>query len=116
VPSLELDREQLKRVFINLVENSVEAMQGKGDLRIVTHLCPARRVVQIELSDTGPGIPEQYHEQIFEPYFSTKKRGTGLGLSLVHRIITDHHGSIAVSKTDAAGATFLIELPVTLPI
>jgi two-component system nitrogen regulation sensor histidine kinase NtrY len=116
VPPLELDREQIRRVFINLVENSVEAMQGKGDIHIVTRLCPARRVVQIELSDTGPGIPEKYHEQLFEPYFSTKKRGTGLGLSLVHRIVTDHHGSIAVSKTHAAGATFLIELPVTSPI
>jgi two-component system nitrogen regulation sensor histidine kinase NtrY len=113
VPPLDLDREQLKRVFINLIDNAVEAMQGQGQIHLITRLCPARHVVQIEISDTGPGIPETYREKIFEPYFSTKRHGTGLGLSLVHRIISAHHGSIAVAQAPmAAGATFLIELPI----
>jgi two-component system, NtrC family, nitrogen regulation sensor histidine kinase NtrY len=114
VPSLNLDREQLQRVFINLIDNAVEAMQGQGQIQIITRLCPAHHVIQIDICDTGPGIPETYREKIFEPYFSTKRHGTGLGLSLVHRIITAHHGSIAVAKASrTVGATLRIELPIT---
>jgi two-component system nitrogen regulation sensor histidine kinase NtrY len=113
IPALTLDREQIQRVFVNLIDNAVEAMHGQGTIQIVTCLCATRQVVQIRLSDTGPGIPAAYQQKIFEPYFSTKKHGTGLGLSMVQRIITAHHGSIEVHPhPPAMGATFLIEFPV----
>ena len=112
VPLLRLDRAQIQRVFINLIDNAMEAMRGQGNIQLVTRLCPTRHVVQIELSDTGPGVPAMYHEKVFEPYFSTKRHGTGLGLSLVQQILTAHLGSITITKApQAAGATFLIELP-----
>jgi two-component system nitrogen regulation sensor histidine kinase NtrY len=113
VTFVELDREQIKRVFINLIENSIDAMQGEGDIRITTRLCLSRHIVQIELHDTGPGIPDSYRETIFAPYFSTKKQGTGLGLSLAHRVIADHNGALVLAETrSGSGTTFLIELPI----
>jgi two-component system nitrogen regulation sensor histidine kinase NtrY len=113
VTSMRLDCEQIKRVFINLIENSIDAMQGEGAIRITTRLCLSRHMVQIELHDTGPGIPDKYRETIFTPYFSTKKQGTGLGLSLAHRVIADHNGALILVETlSGSGTTFLIELPI----
>jgi signal transduction histidine kinase len=88
-------------------------MQGEGVICITTRLCLSRHMVQIELHDTGPGIPNRYRETIFTPYFSTKKQGTGLGLSLAHRVIADHNGALMLAETQSgSGATFLIELPI----
>jgi two-component system nitrogen regulation sensor histidine kinase NtrY len=113
VTFLELDREQIKRVFINLIENSIDAMQGEGSIHITTHLCLSHHKVQIELHDTGPGIPDEYRETIFAPYFSTKNQGTGLGLSLARRVIADHNGTLVLAETPSgSGTTFLIELPI----
>jgi two-component system, NtrC family, nitrogen regulation sensor histidine kinase NtrY len=89
-------------------------MQGRGTIYIRTCCNLAQQRVQVEIRGTGPGIPDQFRGKIFEPYFSTKQHGTGLGLSLVCRILTDHCGFIKVVKHwHAAGATFLIELPIT---
>lgn len=113
VPSLEIDRDQMKRVFINLLENAVEAMAGEGRIEIKTTPDFQYHRVRIEVSDSGPGIPAEHKAKLFLPYFSTKKRGTGLGLAIVNRIIADHNGTIQVKDHHPQGASFIIELPIS---
>ncbi|RMF94385.1 MAG: PAS domain S-box protein [Nitrospinota bacterium] len=112
VPSLEVDRDQIKRVFINLLENAVEAMGGVGRIEIKTRRDFSCHRVRIEVNDTGPGIPVAHKEKLFLPYFSTKKGGTGLGLAIVNRIIADHNGTIRVQDHHPYGTSFVIELPI----
>jgi len=111
VPKLKLDREQMKRVMINLFDNAVAAIPGKGKIAVRLHFDNALGVVQIEVADTGIGIPKEDKERLFEPYFSTKKSGTGLGLAIVSRIISDHNGFIRVEDNKPRGTKFIIELP-----
>ena len=111
VPTLKLDREQMKRVMINLFDNAVAAIPGKGKIAVRLHFDNALGVVQIEVADTGIGIPKEDKERLFEPYFSTKKSGTGLGLAIVSRIISDHNGFIRVEDNKPRGTKFIIELP-----
>ncbi len=104
---LRFDREQMKRVFLNLFDNAIRAMEGQGRIQVRLlnengHLC-------IEVRDTGPGIPEEIHDRLFEPYFSGHG-GSGLGLAIVNSIIQEHRGRIRVEKSQS-GACFLIELP-----
>lgn len=108
---INVDAEQMKRVFINLLENSIDAMNSRGQVSIKTVLEPYQRVVKIVLSDTGPGIPKHLRDKLFLPYFSTKQGGTGLGLAIVNRIINDHNGSVRALADGNKGATFVIELP-----
>jgi two-component system nitrogen regulation sensor histidine kinase NtrY len=111
IKDVTLDPEQIRRVFINLIDNAIAALDGRGSIRI-----EARRVnattMRIEVLDDGPGIKPGDMDKMFVPYFSTKKRGTGLGLTIVDRIITDHHGSIWVENNVPSGARFIIEIPV----
>jgi two-component system nitrogen regulation sensor histidine kinase NtrY len=111
IPTLKLDREQMKRVMINLFDNAVAAISGKGKIAVRLHFDNALGVVQIEVADTGIGIPKEDKERLFEPYFSTKKSGTGLGLAIVSRIISDHNGFIRVEDNKPRGTKFIIELP-----
>ncbi|MGD8375409.1 MAG: ATP-binding protein [Acidobacteriota bacterium] len=110
-PEIALDREQMKRVFINLLENSLEAMQRQGTITVETRFLPNAGTVRIEVSDDGPGIRAEDRDRLFLPYFSTKKRGTGLGLAIVNRILTDHHGTIQAEDNAPRGAKFVIDLP-----
>jgi nitrogen fixation/metabolism regulation signal transduction histidine kinase len=115
LPKTLLDGEQLKRVFVNLVENSVEAFdEGQPDRRIViaTRYDPARDLLIAEVSDNGKGISPGDLQKLFQPYFSTKGRGTGLGLAIVNRIISEHKGRIHAVANQPRGAKFIIELPV----
>ena len=105
----------MKRVFVNLIENSVEAFEGEsGERRILvtTRHDAARDLVVAEVSDNGKGIAPSDLQKLFQPYFSTKGRGTGLGLAIVNRIITEHRGRIKVVANQPKGARFIIELPV----
>jgi two-component system nitrogen regulation sensor histidine kinase NtrY len=111
-PPVRVDPEQMRRVFINLIDNAVEAMQGRGQVVIGMRYLKRPQVVRIEVSDTGPGIPPEDRDKLFLPYFSTKARGTGLGLAIVNRIISDHHGAIRVRDNVPRGTTFVIDLPV----
>jgi two-component system nitrogen regulation sensor histidine kinase NtrY len=111
MPDVVLDAEQMKRVFINLLENAVEATRGKGCIRISSRLSPAG-TAQIEVADNGPGIAEEDMPKLFQPDFSRKKKKSGLGLAIVLRIIKDHNGSIRVERNEPKGARFVIELPV----
>lgn len=112
VPShIQIDPEQMKRVFINLLDNSIDAMNKKGKIDIHTLFDKQNQVVRIEISDSGPGIPEKEKERLFLPYFSTKKKGTGLGLAIVNQVINEHGGSIDVEDNQPQGAKFIIQIP-----
>ena len=112
IPVFNLDKEQIKRVMINLFDNAVEAIEGEGKVDIDLNYDDVFRMVRIEVSDTGHGISAENKTRLFEPYFSTKKQGTGLGLAIVNTIITDHNGFIRVQDNIPRGTKFIIELPV----
>ncbi|MDY6972762.1 MAG: ATP-binding protein [Thermodesulfobacteriota bacterium] len=112
VPVFSLDREQMKRVMINLLDNAIEAANGDGKVVVDLNYDKVLQTVRIEVSDNGVGISPEHKTRMFEPYFSTKKQGTGLGLAIVNTIITDHNGFIRVQDNKPKGTKFIIELPV----
>lgn len=112
LPTLELDREQIKRVFINLLDNAAASIEGEGQIVIETSYDGPHQVVRIEVRDTGCGILPHVKDRLFEPYYSTKSQGTGLGLTIVQRIISDHYGYIRVVGNQPRGTKVIIELPV----
>ena len=114
LPSAMIDPEQLKRVFVNLVENAAEAFdldQADKKITIMTRFDGTRDLIVAEVSDNGRGIAPADFQRLFQPYFSTKGRGTGLGLAIVQRIITDHQGKITAVNNAKKGAKFIIEIP-----
>lgn len=111
LPELPLDQEQMKRVFINLLKNAVEVMEQGGEIRVTARVVAADSMVRIDVADTGPGISVEDVSRLFEPYFSRKKKGGGLGLAIVERIIADHNGSVHAEQNQPHGARFIIELP-----
>jgi PAS domain S-box-containing protein len=115
LPEIALDAEQLKRVFVNLIDNAIEAFdktQQEKRIFIKTFWDKARDLIVAEVSDNGNGIPPSDFQKLFQPYFSTKGRGTGLGLAIVQRIIGEHHAKIKAVSNQPRGAKFIIELPV----
>jgi two-component system nitrogen regulation sensor histidine kinase NtrY len=115
LPDTDLDTEQMKRVFINLIRNSIEAFDEKPnrpEVLVATRWDQARDLIIAEVSDNAKGIALPDVQKLFEPYFSTKRRGTGLGLAIVHRIVTDHKGRIKAVPNNPKGAKFIIEMPV----
>ncbi|MDH4218663.1 MAG: ATP-binding protein [Candidatus Aminicenantes bacterium] len=112
VPSpLLIDPEQMRRVFINLIDNAIDAMNKKGKIRIRTTFDKIQQKVKIEVADFGPGIPQGEREKLFHPHYSTKKKGTGLGLAIVNQVISEHNGSIEVEDNKPHGAMFVIQIP-----
>ena len=113
VPVFDVDREQMKRAVINLLDNACAAVSegGGSAVSVSTVFERALGIVRLTISDDGPGIAEDVKARLFEPYFSTKKTGTGLGLTIVHRIIADHEGFIRVQDNKPRGTRFVIELP-----
>ncbi|MBA4367596.1 MAG: PAS domain-containing sensor histidine kinase [Desulfobacterium sp.] len=113
LPLVHVDIQQMNHVFMNIILNAAQAMDGKGHLRLSTGLSEDGNKVIIEISDTGPGIPDHVIKHIFEPFFTTKEegKGTGLGLSMVYSIVQDHGGVITVKSCVGEGTTFRIELP-----
>lgn len=112
LPSLELDRDQIKRALINLLDNAVAAVEEKGEIKISTAYNPVSGIVHLEVADDGCGLASEVRARIFEPYLSTKKDGTGLGLAIVSAIVADHRGYIRVRPNDPKGTRFIIELAV----
>lgn len=112
LPGINLDREQARRVFVNLFDNAIQAMKHKGRIWVVTKIDWKYHRVRITVADEGPGIPQEDQGKLFVPYFSRKRTGTGLGLAIVHRIVTDHNGTIQASNRFPHGALFMIELPI----
>jgi two-component system, NtrC family, nitrogen regulation sensor histidine kinase NtrY len=105
-----IDGEQVKRALINLLDNAVEATDAPGRVTVSAHASDGH--LEIQVADTGRGIPPESKEKLFLPYYSTKGRGTGLGLAIVHRIVTDHQGSIRVEDNVPKGTVFTVELPI----
>ena len=113
LPKILMDVGQIQQVFTNIVLNAAEAMEGKGQLTVITRMAPDNEYVEIEFTDTGCGILPENCEKIFDPFFTTKEvgRGTGLGLAVSHGIIARHKGTIEVTSESGKGATFIIKLP-----
>jgi len=111
LPLVLADPEATKRALGNLIDNAAEAMQHSllRELRIATALLPSG-MVELTVSDTGPGLTDEMRERLFLPYFSTKQRGTGLGLAIAAKIIQEQQGTIRAEKNHPAGAKFIIEL------
>ena len=112
VPTCNLDRDQMKRAIVNILDNAVDAIDDEGSINIETYYDKILQIARIEIADTGCGIPQEEKSKLFEPYFSTKKSGTGLGLSIVSTIIADHNGYIRARDNYPKGTRFIIELPV----
>jgi two-component system nitrogen regulation sensor histidine kinase NtrY len=112
LPPFSFDREQINRVFVNLFDNAVQAMNQKGRLWVSTKYDSRRRRAVVTVADEGCGIHPEDQERMFLPYFSRKRTGTGLGLAIVQRIITDHDGQIRASNNQPKGAVLTFELPV----
>lgn len=112
MPQLNLDRDQIKRALINLIDNAVAAVSENGEVRVKTLYDDDLRLARIEVADNGSGILLEDKGRLFEPYFSTKKGGTGLGLVIVNTIVSDHNGYIRVLDNEPKGTRIVIELPV----
>jgi two-component system NtrC family sensor kinase len=114
LPRVQADIQQLNHLFMNIILNAAQAMDGKGKLTIETVKVFDKEQIGIEISDTGPGIPEDVIPHIFEPFYTTKEegKGTGLGLSLAYGIVENHGGHITVRNRSGGGAAFNIVLPI----
>jgi signal transduction histidine kinase len=108
--AIEGDESLLRQAFLNLAQNAIQAMPGGGKLRILCAVGKDGRV-EVRVQDTGDGIPPEHLARIFDLYFTTKKRGSGIGLSLVFRTVQLHNGDIDVESTVGTGTTFVIRLP-----
>ena len=102
----------MKRALTNIIDNAIDAMNKKGEIEIKTSLDKQYNKIEIEISDTGPGIPEKDKEKLFLPHFSTKKKGTGLGLAIVNQVINEHNGIIRVEDNEPIGTKFIIQVPI----
>lgn len=118
LPPLHLDVEQVRRVIVNLVDNAIEALDGRTDRKVVvrTKFDSRREVVHLVVEDSGHGVDLADRDNLFVPYFSTRRRGTGLGLAIVSHIVADHRGRIWVEANAPAGARFVVEFPVVVEL
>ena len=118
IPFVALDEGQMKQVLLNICYNAIQAMsnQGGGELTIKTGIekSTGSEGVWLIVSDTGSGIPEQRQQKIFEPFYSTRKDGLGLGLAIAHRIMEEHNGFISLSSQAGEGTQFTLTLPLAL--
>jgi signal transduction histidine kinase len=122
LPKIWIDREQMKQVFMNLILNAIQAMKDGGSIVVSTRLYAREQAgetaqfVQVEIRDTGVGISEDNIEHIFDPFFTNKDGGSGLGLSISHQIVQEHGGYITVESKLGTGTAFFVNLPVGKPL
>jgi two-component system, NtrC family, sensor histidine kinase HydH len=111
VPLITFDREQMKQVVLNLLINALQAMPQGGRLDLAAKVLQDNRWMKLSIRDSGVGIPPENLKKLFDPFFSTKEGGIGLGLSIAHRIIDQHHGKIEVESRPGEGTAFHLWLP-----
>jgi len=122
LPKAWIDREQMKQVFMNLILNAIQAMKGTGTVTLVSRAVsvngnqPAADFVQIEVKDTGVGIPEENLQHIFDPFFTSKDEGSGLGLAVSYQIVKEHGGFVTVDSKVGMGTSFFVHVPVGKPV
>jgi two-component system, NtrC family, sensor histidine kinase HydH len=116
LPKVQADEQLCEQVFVNLILNAYQAMNGKpGELKIaISHASGPDGLpgVEVSVADTGPGVAEEFREQIFNPFVTSKRDGVGLGLAIVAKIVDDHRGTIRLDRERMAGACFRVFLPV----
>jgi two-component system nitrogen regulation sensor histidine kinase NtrY len=112
IPILKLDRQQIKQTLINLIDNAIASIRTQGKITVTIEHRTDEQIVKLVVADTGMGVSDVVKPSLFEPDFTTKKSGMGLGLAIVNTIITDHQGTIHVEDNDPQGAKFVIEFPV----
>lgn len=112
LPVIVGDPDQLKQAFLNIIVNACDAMKERKELTIITNYLKEKNIVEIQVKDTGVGIPEENLSKIFDPFFTTKEKGSGLGLSVVYGIIRNHDGEIRVTSRVGEGTTMTLLLPV----
>ena len=121
LPKVWIDREQMKQVFMNLILNAIQAMKEGGSINIASRAVSRNgaefsgEFVQVEIRDTGIGIPEEHLQHIFDPFFTSKDEGSGLGLAVSHQIVQEHGGFVTVESTVGKGTAFFIHVPVGKP-
>jgi two-component system NtrC family sensor kinase len=113
LPEVLADPGHMKQVFINLMVNACEAMEGGGTLTLSSTYDEKNNIAKICVCDTGVGIEKENLEHIFDPFFSTKEKGTGLGLSVVNGIVTRHNGKVDIDSTPGKGTSICVTLPIT---
>jgi len=111
LPTIFADATQLKQVFLNIILNAAQAMEGKGNLVIST--IQEKKQIKVKIQDTGPGIPPEIMGKLFNPFFTTKEKGTGLGLAISYGIIERHSGKIDIETKLGNGSTFIVSLPIS---
>ncbi len=111
IPPVQIDREQIKRALINLLDNAVEAVERSGNIWLNAQYEHEDNLLRLIVADDGSGIKPEDRDRLFLPHFSTKKTGTGLGLAIVSKIVSDHHGTICVEENIPTGTRFVLELP-----
>jgi signal transduction histidine kinase len=122
LPKVWIDREQMKQVFMNVILNAIQAMKTGGSIFISTRPYSRNQAgepgefVQVEIRDTGVGIPEENLDHIFDPFFTSKEEGSGLGLSVSHQIVQEHGGYVTAESKLGKGTSFFIHLPVEKPV
>jgi signal transduction histidine kinase/putative methionine-R-sulfoxide reductase with GAF domain len=113
LPRATVDKEQMKQVILNLLMNAIQAMPKAGRLGLSDRMSRDGHWVELTIQDSGIGIPPEDIDKLFDPFFSTKEGGIGLGLSIAHRIIDQHHGKIEVESKPGKGTLFTISLPIS---
>lgn len=114
LPELDGDPERLRQALINVLVNAVQAMPDGGMLCISAAQDGQRPVIRISVTDSGVGIPESDLEHIFDPFYTTKEAGTGMGLAISHQILADHGGELMVASAEGEGTTVILELPTSV--
>jgi len=115
LPSLIADPDELQKVVLNLLLNAIQAVREDGHVLVRTSYDPQERAIKLSVTDNGEGIPPENLDKIFRPFFTTKKRGTGLGLATCQRIVTGYGGTITVTSEVGKGSTFTVTLPLQAP-
>jgi PAS domain S-box-containing protein len=115
LPRSYADKNLIEEIVLNLLNNAAEAMKTMeaGKKIVVASFVEDNQIV-IQVADSGPGVPPEIRDNVIDPYFTTKHEGTGIGLSLCHRIVTDHGGSLTVSDSELGGAEFRIQIPINV--